>query len=159
MTASSIAASRWRSREAASDQQDGNLSGVISWSSSIDGPLGAGGTLSVFLSAGTHAITATVTDSAGATASMSEAVVINQPSAGPASSLVLAARGYKMKGVQATDLTWSGAASGFVDLYRDGVRLTTTLNDGSQTDAINRRGSGSIRTACAKPTARPVRLT
>jgi Matrixin len=129
---------------AATDQQDGNLSGAISWRSSIDGPLGAGSTLSVFLSAGTHAITATVTDRAGATASTSEAVVINQPGAAPA-SLVLSARGYKIKGLQAADLTWSGAVSASVDLYRDGVRLTTTVNDGSQTDAINRKGSGTYK--------------
>jgi hypothetical protein len=127
---------------AATDQQDGNLSGVISWRSSIDGALGAGSTLSVMLSAGTHAITATVTDSAGATASMTEAVVINQPSSAP-TSLVLVARGYKTKGGQMADLTWSGALSASVDLYRDGVRLTTTVNDGSQTDVINRKGSGT----------------
>lgn len=50
----------------ASDQEDGDLSTVISWSSDRDGNLGTGATLNTaLLTAGSHTISATVLDSAG----------------------------------------------------------------------------------------------
>jgi hypothetical protein len=49
----------------AADVDDGNLTARIVWSSSIDGHIGTGGLLHKDLSAGTHTITATVTDSDG----------------------------------------------------------------------------------------------
>jgi Matrixin/Bacterial Ig domain len=49
----------------ASDSQDGNLSGSLGWTSSIDGSLGYGASLNRVLSAGTHTITASVRDSGG----------------------------------------------------------------------------------------------
>jgi hypothetical protein len=54
----------------ASDTQDGNLGAAIAWSSSMDGPLGSGASITkTDLSTGTHIITATVTDKGGLTAS------------------------------------------------------------------------------------------
>jgi subtilisin family serine protease len=50
----------------AADPEDGSLSAVIQWSSSLAGPLGSGATLHKALAAGTHTITATVVDSKGA---------------------------------------------------------------------------------------------
>ena len=47
----------------ASDTQDGNLTAALTWTSSRDGVLGTGGSLSRTLSVGTHTITAAVTDS------------------------------------------------------------------------------------------------
>ena len=61
----------------------------------------------------------------------------------PTSGITLTARGYKVKGWQRVDLTWTGATSESVDVYRNGARVMTTDNDGSVTDAINRKGSGS----------------
>jgi hypothetical protein len=55
----------------------------------------------------------------------------------------LTARGYKVRGLQRADLSWSGATSASVDVYRNGTRLTTTANDGLHTDAINRKGSAT----------------
>jgi hypothetical protein len=49
----------------ATDNEDGVLTSAITWSSSEDGALGAGGSVSVSLSVGVHSITATVTDSGG----------------------------------------------------------------------------------------------
>lgn len=40
----------------------------------------------------------------------------------------------------AADLTWSGASSSDVDVYRDGARITTTANDGAHTDVVGRGG-------------------
>ncbi len=54
-------------RASASDAEDGDLSGTVSWSSSRDGALGTGATRSVTLSTGMHTITATVRDSKQAT--------------------------------------------------------------------------------------------
>lgn len=58
-------------------------------------------------------------------------------------SISLSANGYKSRGLQKADLSWSGASSADVDVYRDGVVITTTANDGAYTDNINNRGSGS----------------
>ncbi len=62
----------------ANDAEDGDLTAGIAWSSSLDGPLGTGGTLTVTsLRSGTHVVTATATDASGATASASVTVVVS----------------------------------------------------------------------------------
>lgn len=50
----------------ASDAEDGDLSPVISWTSDLDGSLGAGAVVITSLSTGNHNISASVTDSLGA---------------------------------------------------------------------------------------------
>jgi hypothetical protein len=60
----------------ASDTQDGNLSGNLQWTSSIDGALGSGPSLTRTLSIGSHVITARVTDSGGLSASAAVSVTI-----------------------------------------------------------------------------------
>jgi serine protease len=57
--------------------------------------------------------------------------------------ITLSATGYKVKGLQKADLTWSGATSTNVDVFRNGANITTTANDGFHTDNINNRGGGS----------------
>jgi hypothetical protein len=88
---------------------------------------------------GTHTVTARVTDSKGATSEAQINVSIEAPAA-PAGGFVVTATAYKVRGWQNVDLTWSGAASTAVDVYRDGMRITTTPNTGRYTDAINRKG-------------------
>ena len=62
----------------ATDEEDGDISSDITWSSSIDGNLGTGASVnSSSLSVGTHTITATVTDSLNASGSASLTVVVN----------------------------------------------------------------------------------
>ena len=63
----------------ASDVEDGNVSAKIVWTSSINGNLGTGATVSAALSSGTHTITAKVTDNAGATTTTSITVIVNSP--------------------------------------------------------------------------------
>jgi arylsulfatase A-like enzyme len=67
---------------AAADPEDGDLSAGIVWSSSRDGALGAGASVAPTLTAGVHAITASVTDSGGKSASASVTVTITNPSSG-----------------------------------------------------------------------------
>jgi len=61
----------------ATDAEDGDLSGSLGWTSSLDGPIGTGASFSRVLSAGTHTITAAVTDSGGLTGLASIVVTVN----------------------------------------------------------------------------------
>ncbi len=57
--------------------------------------------------------------------------------------MTLSVVGYKVQGLQRADLTWSGATSTDVDIFRNDVPITTTANDGFHTDNIGSRGGGS----------------
>jgi hypothetical protein len=64
----------------ATDTEDGNIANGIAWSSSRDGALGTGASLSVTtLSAGAHVITATITDSGGKTATQTRNITVAVP--------------------------------------------------------------------------------
>ena len=66
----------------ASDDQDGDLAPSLAWTSDLDGPIGSGAYFSLgSLSLGTHAITASVTDSHGAPGSAAISVTVNANSA------------------------------------------------------------------------------
>jgi fibronectin type 3 domain-containing protein len=58
-----------------------------------------------------------------------------------APAISLTASGYKVRGLQKADLSWGGA-TGSVDVYRDGSKITTTSSS-PYTDNIDNRGSGS----------------
>lgn len=60
-----------------------------------------------------------------------------------AGAVDLSARGYKVKGSQRVDLTWSGASSSSVAVSRNGTTIATTPNDGAYTDSIGSKGGGS----------------
>src|SRR5207249_2609476 len=62
----------------ASDPEDGSLAPVVAWTSSRDGAIGTGGSITLStLSAGTHVITASATDSGGKTGRASITVTMN----------------------------------------------------------------------------------
>src|SRR4029077_12132585 len=62
------------------DFEDGDLTGGLRWTSSLDGLLGTGGSVTARLSRGVHTITATSVDAAGHVASKQIAVeVIARP--------------------------------------------------------------------------------
>ena len=132
----------------ADDAQDGTLTAAIRWTSSVDGPIGTGGSVSRILSSGVHTITASVTDSAGLTASSQVTITVSSPvfSAAPTSDATLTARGYKVKGNQTVDLAWGGLSASAVDIYRDGAVVSSTANDGAYTDNINKKGSSGTYT-------------
>lgn len=92
-----------------------------------------------YAAGGTYSVLLTVTDNEGATGSISKDVTVIDPNGSP---ITLTAVGYKSKGRHTVDLTWSGATTA-IDIYRNGVLITTTPNDGSYTDATGGKGSAT----------------
>jgi hypothetical protein len=131
----------------ASDSQDGDLSSRIKWQSSISGALGTGSTVYAALTAGTHTITATVTDSGGLT--VSQRITVNVTSSTTTtttpttSTIALSATGSRVKNTATVSLRWSGATASQVSVYRNGSLLMTTANDGSQADTIKGKASAT----------------
>jgi len=113
----------------ASDTEDGDLTGTLAWTSSIDGSIGTGGSFNAVLSAGTQTITASVTDSGGLTGTASITITVN-----PSSVITLSVTPRKVRTNKYADLAWSGATSANVDVYRNGSYVVTTPNDGAYTD-------------------------
>ena len=90
-----------------------------------------------YAAGGTYTVTLTVTDDKGATGTSSQSVTVSSTS----TEITLTATGYKVKGRQKADLTWSGTTATDVDLYRDGSKIAMTANDGFHTDHINNVGN------------------
>lgn len=215
----------------ASDKQDGDLTSRMTWSSNLIGQFGYGGSFDYALPGGTHAITTSVTDNAGATSTSQITITLSasnltpsadgtttppasqivdntlnvwtlsgksilrngQYTAGegsiiawcggqiavfgtdyqwwnwggggwypigttstcgatttqpynppPSSSISLTATGYRLKQGPRVDLSWSGATSSSVDIYRNGTKITTTANDGTNSDSPGRKTSGTV---------------
>ena len=61
---------------AATDTEDGDLTGSLAWSSNRDGAIGTGGSFSATLSVGSHLVTATASDSGGLSGSASIGVSV-----------------------------------------------------------------------------------
>ncbi|OUS32264.1 alkaline serine protease [Thalassotalea sp. 42_200_T64] len=59
----------------------------------------------------------------------------------PAGDVSLTANGYRAKGKNKVDLSWSGATTASVDIYKNGSLLTTTTNDGAYTDSFRTSGT------------------
>jgi PKD repeat protein len=109
-----------------------------------------------YASGGTYTAALTVTDDDGATDTASQDVTVTEDDGATDTSsddgtvtedssvgITLSAIGYKVKGWQKVDLTWTGATSSNLDIYRDGSEVATTANDGSYTDSIYQKGRGT----------------
>jgi hypothetical protein len=114
----------------ATDPEDGSLSAALAWTSSIDGAIGTGATVTRTLSAGSHVIKASATDSGGVTGSAAISITVT-----PAISITV--RGYWARGLEKAEIKWSGVTTNQVDIYRDGTLIQTTRNDGRYVDPIN----------------------
>ncbi len=53
----------------------------------------------------------------------------------------LTTNGYKSKGKNKVDVSWSGAVTSSVDIFRNGSLRTTTANDGAYTDSFRTSGT------------------
>lgn len=60
----------------------------------------------------------------------------------PPAGITLSVTGSKVKGQQTASLTWSGATTSQVDVFRNGSKLTTLANSGSYSDTLG-KSSGS----------------
>jgi PKD repeat protein len=123
-----------------STDTDGN---ITSWSWSFgDGATSTQQNPSrTYAAGGTYTVSLTVTDNEGATGSTSKSVTVT---AGGGGDLSLSASGRKVRGIAYADLTWSGATSTSVDVYRNNSKITTTANDGAHTDNLGRGASGTF---------------
>jgi hypothetical protein len=130
----------------ASDVQDGNLTGSIRWTSNLlPGITLTGGSFARTLPLGTHLLTASVTDSGNLSASRTVTVVVTASVAqAPGSTATLSVRGYKLRGRDAVDLSWSGLSATSVDVFRNGARIWSSSNSGGMTDNLGTRGGGSF---------------
>jgi choice-of-anchor B domain-containing protein len=57
--------------------------------------------------------------------------------------LTLTAEGRREQGVHTVDLSWEGATSAEIDVFRDGELIATVPNDGSHTDSTGNRGKAT----------------
>jgi subtilisin len=94
----------------------------------------------MYTNGGEYTVSLTVTDDDNATGQSSETVTVSAPSTG---DFTLSAAGYKVRGLQKVDLTWSGAGSDKGDVYRDGATIASDVSGGKYTDDINNKGGGS----------------
>lgn len=115
----------------ASDAEDGDLTSNLTWSSDVDGELGTGGSVAASLSDGTHMVTASVSDSGGNTTGESIAVTVGGQADIALTAIVTLGRRVRV------DLAWTGAAGSRVEVYRDGVLVRRTANDGSYSDRLS----------------------
>lgn len=59
----------------------------------------------------------------------------------PSGEIELTANGYRAKGKNKVDLSWSGASTSEVDIYKNGSLYRTTTNDGAYTDSFRTYGT------------------
>ncbi|NVJ68076.1 MAG: pre-peptidase C-terminal domain-containing protein, partial [Gammaproteobacteria bacterium] len=94
-----------------------------------------------FAADGTYSVSLTVTDNGGATGSDSQDVTVTDSGAGVTIDLSVTADSKRRW--DTARLSWSGATTTSVDIYRNGSRITTTANDGAHNDRM-RSTSGSF---------------
>jgi PKD repeat protein len=93
-----------------------------------------------YASADIYTVTLTVTDTNGQTDSEAKSVTVTAP---PTFTLTVAGR--KVKSQRFADLLWVGASAANVDIYRNGLKIVTTANDGAHTDTVTRGGTFTYR--------------
>jgi PKD repeat protein len=126
-----------------STDSDGTITGWF-WNFGDENSSNTQHPLHTFSAAGAYTVSLTVTDNDGATGSTSKNISVNEGEI-PPGDFVLTANGRKVRGRIIIDLSWSGATSGTVDIYRDGVRIISGMNDsGEYTDHTGQTGGGTF---------------
>ena len=131
----------------ATDNIDGDISGLITWSSNRDGALGTGAKVdTTTLTVGEHVVTAAATDVAKNVGTAAVTATVEAPADPPPSTgISLLVVAYEVKGIQHADLTWSGANALKVDVFGNGKpNIIGTENDGAYTDSTGSKGGGSV---------------
>ena len=129
----------------ATDTQDGNISGTISWASSLDGAIGSGGTFSTSaLTIGSHTITASVTDSGNLPGSASISITVNPVPTNTAPTVTIVAPATGATFVRGSSVTFSGSATD----AQDG-NISSGLSWSSNLDGVIGSGASFSTTALA----------
>ena len=124
-----------------SDSNDSTLS--YAWNLG-DGNSAVGALIDHTYSAdGGYTVILTVTDAGGHTSSESQIVSVEDTSTDVA-GISVDAIGYRVRGRWTVDLTWIGATTSNVNLFRNGSQVATIANSGFTTDHTNIRGGGSL---------------
>ncbi len=112
----------------ATDAEEGDLAGSLSWDSDLDGNIGNGGSFNTTaLSVGTHVITASVTDGGGLPGSDVITVTVTAPNAAPTITIDTPADGHTV--VEGTNINFTGTANDAED-----GDLTSSINWNSDQD-------------------------
>jgi aqualysin 1 len=93
-----------------------------------------------FAVAGTYYVNMFVYDSQGYSSSITKAVTVE-----PVPNITLSGTASKPKGTRTVDLAWSGATSATVELYRNGLLLANTPNDGAERTTVDKNGTYTYR--------------
>lgn len=132
----------------ATDAEDGDLNANLAWT--LDGSaIGNGASVTATPAAGTHTVTATVTDGDGASGSDSITIIVS--SSGGEIDLNVGTRIERTN--KYADLDWSGANSANVDVFRSGVYVITTANDGAYTDKPSKKITSATYQVCESGTS------
>lgn len=94
-----------------------------------------------YAAAGSYTVTLTATDNAGATGTTSKTVTVTAPAP---DNITLTARGYRSGKTPKVDLTWAGSTAANIDVFRNGVKIVSTPNDGLHTDVLARGSAGTF---------------
>ena len=159
---------------AAIDAEDGDLGSRIAWSSSLDGPLGTGPTVTAAaLRPGLHTVTARVTDAGGLVGQATVAITVVHPPAvtivAPADGTVVFTSGLPLTlTARATDvedgdlgahITWTSDRDGALgtgsSIAAGALTVGTHVIDATVTDADGLRGSTRISVRVRAPNVPP----
>ncbi|HEU5205279.1 MAG TPA: S8 family serine peptidase [Candidatus Limnocylindrales bacterium] len=113
-----------------------------SWNFGDGGTSNAQNPSHTYTTAGVYDVTLTATNASGSDPEVKTGyITVTAP---PTGAITLNVRLYKVKGNRTAELTWSGASSTNVDVWRNGAKVTTTPNDGVHTDLIGGKGGGTF---------------